>query len=204
MIEMRERIGVINSLIVWPVPALFVREMCYLQLRHICEVLAIGCLAAQGDFKTLKAFRKEYRPPQIFNALRSLYPNFFPQPAKRTWVAGRHHLQGLNYSAAYDEQRISSLWSGAGDKLHRLSVDKYLKKSFGPEDSDLSDIKAHVEGVTHLLSGHVIPLNQNGEEKTLFHVEIEATPGPIHAHFLNFDSTHSTVEIESFKAELMQ
>jgi hypothetical protein len=100
MLEMRERLGVINALLEWRIPALFVREMAYLQLRHICEVLAIGCLAAQGDFKTQRAFRKEYRPPIIFDALRQIYPNYFPQPALRTWTEGRHHLQGLQDTGA--------------------------------------------------------------------------------------------------------
>ena len=26
------------------------REICYLQLRHICELVAIGCLVIQGDY----------------------------------------------------------------------------------------------------------------------------------------------------------
>jgi hypothetical protein len=97
---------------------------------------------------------------------------------------------------------VADLWSKAGDKLHRLSVAKYLKKSFGSENPDASDIRAHVEGLAKLLAGHVIPLGKDGCRLTLFHVEIESTPGPIHAHFMHIDLQANTMEIESFKAEL--
>ncbi len=32
-------------------PPRMVRETCYLQLRFLCEIIALGCLVAHGDIK---------------------------------------------------------------------------------------------------------------------------------------------------------
>src|SRR5262245_25239192 len=41
-------------------PEVAVREYCFLQLRMLCELIALGCLTAQGDLQTGK-LKDEYR-----------------------------------------------------------------------------------------------------------------------------------------------
>ena len=43
-------------------PGPLVREFCFLQLRLICELIALGCLTAHGDIKATqsKKWGKEY------------------------------------------------------------------------------------------------------------------------------------------------
>ena len=49
MVEIKERLRVIETIQSIEMPSLFVKEACFLQLRYVCELIAIGCLVAQGD-----------------------------------------------------------------------------------------------------------------------------------------------------------
>ncbi len=202
MVEIRERLKIVRSLIDWKIQVLFVREMAYLQLRHSCEVLAIACLAAQGDFKTQRAFREEYRPSIIFKALRKQFPAFFPSSTKRTSGDGRHHLEWTPNSGAYTEDQVVALWNHAGDRLHRLSVAKYLKKSFRPEDPAPDDLATHLAGMAKLLECHTVALGDPSLPKnTLLQVETE-WEGQVRAIFLHLDKVASTVTVQEWHAEL--
>src|ERR1017187_2239008 len=64
MAEIKVRIGAINAIggtIEHRVPALIVREFCFLQFRMICELIALGCLTAHGDIKETTELRKSCR-----------------------------------------------------------------------------------------------------------------------------------------------
>lgn len=200
MLEIKERLTAVNFLLASPMPSLFKQETCYLQFRHICEVIAIGCLAAQGDFKTQRAFTEEYSPPRIFNALRELYPHFFPQPCDIRSEKGQHHLSANQKAGAYGEAEVTSLWSRSGDHLHRASVKKYLSRSFGPQVL-LEDIQTHYAGLIRLLESHVISIT-SGSQKTLFQVNLEDGSGGMEAHYLNINVEDSTMTVETFRGSL--
>lgn len=200
MLEIKERLTALNFILVSPMPALFKQEACYLQLRHICEIIAIACLAAQGDFKTQRAFTEEYSPPKIFNALRESYPHFFPQPCSITCQPGQHSLSANNKAGALDEAAVSDIWKKSGDHLHRASVKKYLSRTFGPSPS-LDDIEAHGNGIARLLESHVIAI-MSGTEKTLLQVNLEDGQGGMEAHFLDIDEEKGTLTVETFRGNV--
>src|SRR5262245_27923594 len=58
-------------------PEVAVREYCFLQLRMLCELIALGCLTAQGDLQTGK-LKDEYRADKIIRRLQQLHPDFYP------------------------------------------------------------------------------------------------------------------------------
>jgi hypothetical protein len=60
-------------------------ELCYLQLRVICELIALGCLAAHGDIPATRSgkMRKAYAPNTILTELLRLHPQFYPVPGKQ-------------------------------------------------------------------------------------------------------------------------
>jgi hypothetical protein len=41
------------------------RELCYLQLRFLCEIVAIGCLVAHGEMKETHALPAVSASPQL-------------------------------------------------------------------------------------------------------------------------------------------
>src|SRR5437899_989019 len=65
-----------------------VREFCFLQLRLLCEVIALACLAAHGDIDTVqklrKVYRKEYSADKMIGQLQRLHAEFYPRSMRQT------------------------------------------------------------------------------------------------------------------------
>ena len=103
-----------------------VREFSYLQLRMICEVIALGSLVAHGDIDATKAnkFRKEYAADKILDQLEALHPNFYPQPAIQA-AHDTHHLVPLT-SGFITKPELLALYHQCGDTLHRGNFKKLL------------------------------------------------------------------------------
>ena len=53
-----------------------IREFCFLELRMLCELIALGCLTAHGDLKTSK-LKQVYEADRIIRRLQKLHPDFF-------------------------------------------------------------------------------------------------------------------------------
>lgn len=207
MVEIKERLGLAANLLpVQGVNDLFKNEICSLQFRHICELIAIACLAAQGDFKTQKAFRESYSPKEIFNALRKTFASFFPEPSTITVTPGKdgkpteHHLDLNSKPDAYGEADIVKLWNQSGDHLHRASVRKYLKKSFSPSPP-LAPILRHLTGLARLLETHVIPI---GEPPCplMLDVRLADAEDNVVANFLTIDREAGTIQVATYSAKL--
>ena len=182
--------------------SLFVNEVCYLQFRYICELIAIGCLIAQGDYETQRGFRVEYSPPKIFTALKGLYPHFFPQPMTIISQPGAHHLEANNKPDAYGELHVTRLWQASGDHLHRASLTAYLKKTFAPPP-DTASIDKHVNGLVRLLESHLIPVWQEPDHRRLLQVNLEDGDGNIEAHWMDFDDATGGMTISSFRSAIV-
>lgn len=205
MVEIKERLRVIATIQNITMPSLFIKEACYLQLRYVCELIAISCLVAQGDYETQRAFREEYSPPKIFAALKTLYPSFFPQPATITSKPGAHHLAANNKPGAYTEAKVAKLWHQTGSHLHRSSITSYLKKTFSPPPETAS-ITKHVEGLLKLLECHIIHIAtaSSGRKGRLLQVDLEDGTGNVTAHWMDFDMESGGLVITSFRSSLVR
>jgi hypothetical protein len=64
MEEIKRRVDVMRSVFdgTNPLPAMAAFEFCYLQLRKICEVFALACLAAHGDIPGVRARAESDQP----------------------------------------------------------------------------------------------------------------------------------------------
>src|ERR1035437_2529629 len=60
-----------------------VREFCYLQLRMLCEVIALACLTANGNIKETQEnnLMKGVYADKIIKRLAKVHPEFYPRPA---------------------------------------------------------------------------------------------------------------------------
>jgi hypothetical protein len=54
------------------------QEFCYLQLRMLCETIALGCMVAHGDVTRANTLKK-YEPSVMLARLESFNPDFFPK-----------------------------------------------------------------------------------------------------------------------------
>ena len=77
MSAIKSRINILRDLIANPrrYPDLIIMEFIQLQIRMICETLAIGCLVAHGDIKATRSGRltKTYKADLIINEASSRF-----------------------------------------------------------------------------------------------------------------------------------
>jgi hypothetical protein len=52
-------------------------EFCYLQLRMICELIALGCLAVHDDIGATRKLKGKFQADVIIKAMEKLHPKFF-------------------------------------------------------------------------------------------------------------------------------
>jgi hypothetical protein len=206
MHEIKERLAAIDIILLAPMIPLFKHESCQLQLRHICELIAIACLVAQGDFKTQRAFTEEYSPQKIFSALSKLYQHFFPQACEYRYEPGnpgKHFLTGSQDPDAYREKDIADLWNKTGSHLHRASVKKYLSTTFNPPPN-LKPIEGHVRGIRALLETHAIAMQHGETQPVLLQVLMNDPSGKMYAAFLYMDEDTNSVTVEQWQGEVLR
>jgi len=159
MDEVRARLEVLNSVVSNPTMHFgLVIEICYLQFRHIAELVAIACLLAYGDFEAYKSFDKEYSPAEVFKHLDRIWPHFFPQPVTRSIQDGVHHIEANSKPNAMSRKEMETLWSKSGDKLHRLSISKFFKQQPSVLEHALDQVKSITAKIIDLLNEHTITL----------------------------------------------
>lgn len=135
-------------------PVLLMREFCFLQLRMLCELIALGCLVAHGDIKQTKELRKSYHAGDIVKRMERLHTNFYPVPRKPVFNPGHVHLE--DYGGDFlTKSELPKLYGICGDVLHKGS----LRNLLGPQrssPSDYQDIQQWGQKVLNLLSFHTI------------------------------------------------
>lgn len=161
MEEIKVRIQFIETAITGKlfIQSRLVRESSYLQLRLICEMIALACLIANGDIKPTKQKRltKEWDASKIIDGLGSLHPDFYPRPVTHERVGPKAmHLTALS-SGFLTKDELVSLYGRSGDFLHRGSLKKLLKKNATIETS-YSDVWEWLRKIGTLLSLHQVRL----------------------------------------------
>jgi hypothetical protein len=102
------------------IPTSLAHEYSYLQLRMLCELIALGCLVAHGDIKEVqdKRFQDEYHAARIMAGLERLHSGFYPQPAKQIYGNGVHELRAF-HTGFLTKPELFSLYGRSGEFLHR-------------------------------------------------------------------------------------
>jgi hypothetical protein len=132
-------------------PDFLAREFCYLQLRYICELIALGCLLAHGDIEATKTnkLQQEWAADKILNRLAQLHPDFYPHPHKfeRT---GPNRVKIAPFIGSFmTREELIRLWRRCGIVLHRGSV-----QTLRPPTEDFSEIIEARHKLIDLLSFH--------------------------------------------------
>lgn len=99
-------------------------EFCYLQLRMICETIAVACLAAHGDIDAARASRvvKKREADWIVNALAALHPDFYPKPSKQVLNDSGRPVELVSTVGDFlSKEKLAELYREAGGFLHRGS-----------------------------------------------------------------------------------
>lgn len=179
MVEVKYRIEAIDRVLQGETSlrAKIGEELCYLQLRMICELIAIGCLVLHEDtmFMSQKLL-KSYEADRIMGGLESLHPKFFPQPLVQNDV----HEEGLPpqwlhlESGFLTKDDLSRLWSReAGGRLHRGSARNVLKSD---TPLILDKVRHWRDKIVTLLNRHIVLSN---DEKTICYVIMNNDQGEV-------------------------
>jgi len=152
----------------------FLREFALLQIRMICESIALGCLVAHGDIEATqtKQFGRLWRAGDIIDKLEALHPDFFPVPiaAEKTGPDVAHF--GAGPQDALTKADLLGLYGKCGSVLHRGTRDSLWPKAI-LEGTDFSDIVSWANALHDLLHNHYV-LMLGG--KTVFICEMGAGP----------------------------
>ena len=149
-----------------PFPTPIVREFCYLQLRFLCELIALSCLVAHGDIKSLQSHRtgRSYSADEILNKLSELRPHFYPFAYKQVAMPQvskvQFRMEPLD-PQPLPKDELLSLYGKTHRFLHRGSLKKLMSSST-PIDMNINipEIITWAQKITDHLSVHRIAISE--------------------------------------------
>lgn len=182
MEEIKRRVAVIQDILSSkiPLPQIVAYEVCYLQLRMICELIALGCLAAHGDLleTSKRKLIKEYNADRIMKQLQQLHSSFFPQPGRQVRNPVTDKVESIEKidTGFLSKDDLLTLYGNCGDALHRGSLKRIL---YSPpiEKLDFDGIRVWVKKIIELLNHHQIQLI---DEAQMFWVVMNGEDGQVH------------------------
>jgi hypothetical protein len=97
-------------------------EFCYLQLRMLCELIALGCLVVHGDISETKNLKKLWAADEIVKRLERLHPDFYPHPVIISFPKPGEVFADKVQSGFLTKSGLVKLVGVSGDVLHRGSL----------------------------------------------------------------------------------
>lgn len=168
--EIKYRVETINLVLARRVaiPAKAAEELCYLQLRMICEIIALGCLVIHRDLDNLKPdLFRTYKAGRIIKELGTLHGKFFPVPLESSDDQTKTPLEWVHKKSGFlTRDELLELWSRhCGEALHRGSVRNVFEKRKEPEFGPIERWRDKIIG---LLNRHIIL--SSDEEKICYFI----------------------------------
>lgn len=102
-----------------------IHEMSFLQIRMICELIALGCLIAHGDIEETTSLRKEWSADRIIDKLSILHADFYPVPIESVITAGKVFSRIDGFSK---RRSTRALW-----QVRRYVAPRKPEEDFGPK-----------------------------------------------------------------------
>jgi hypothetical protein len=150
----------------------------YLQLRLICETIALACLAVHGDAPGTRSakIRSAHEADYILNALERLHSDFYPQPGvpiNNPHIGGRSFIPS---TVAYmTKSELLKLYRDCGERLHRGNYEEARKY----RDIDIKPIRGATLKIIELLKFHKISFL--GSEDEMWVIMTDPATGKVSA-----------------------
>jgi len=162
-----------------PIAGTIGKDIGYLELRMICELIALSALVAHGDIKETRSrkFAKKWEADFLIAALGKIHADFYPQPVvpqpgngSVPRAAGQIRRPPLLVASGFlTSAELPKLYHLCGRELHRGSlIDIMARKGAGKVD--YSPIGKWVEKIVRLLNFHRIRL----VDRTEYWVEMQS------------------------------
>jgi hypothetical protein len=161
-------------------PPFCVGEILHLQVRMICELLAIACLIAHRDMEGAQTAKltSAYQADFIMNALEKLHSRFYPRPTRQILRDGKpYRIEDIKDGFLTKAELLKS-YREAADFLHVGSTTDLLKKQ--RKVINLNALSGWLNKLIVLLSHHNIfladpPADKGEGERVTFS---DGTPAP--------------------------
>lgn len=165
-------VGILNPRII--------EEFCYLQLRMICELIALGCLLVHGDIEETQTskIQKAYAADWILETLAKLHKNFYPTPGKQiTSKDGKGKTIEIIKGGYLTQENLPKLYHKCGAMLHKGNLRTLRKGSI--RTPDFASIQRSIDEIMQLLNHHQIQLIAGNEQ--IWVMMNESTTGRVRA-----------------------
>lgn len=148
----------------------FVREICWLQLRMLCELVALSCIVAHGDIAFLQSHKvgKATSAEDIMNRMTKLRPHFFPFACSQEVVTHPGGSRGFNMTVIkpppLTKDDLLALYGKTHRHVHRGSLKNLLSLDVNaPWDQtiDAPEIAGWAQRLNGLLSNHAIAIDSD-------------------------------------------
>lgn len=157
--EARTRILGINTIVAGTasLPPWMTAELGYIQLRMLCELVALGCLLAHGDIEATQTRRlqTEYAADSIVKHLERLHPDFYPHPVVAEFTESGIHIEQIATGFLTKEELVR-LYHECGEHLHRGSLSRIFHPTRPKQPPSIEQVFAWGKKFSVLLSQHYI------------------------------------------------
>lgn len=160
MEEIKRRVDVVQQIRSsnCPLPKMAAFELCYVQLRKICEVLALACLSAHGEIPDVRSnlLQKTYSADKIIKMLSNIHSRFYPVPGQqRLDPVTQKPVEVINVTSGFlTKDDLLNLYGECGNYLHRGSIRQLLTKR--EPTLDFEKIWSWIDKIARLLNHHQI------------------------------------------------
>jgi hypothetical protein len=180
MQEAKDRLGAVNFVLGGqkPSPVLHPRvanELAYLQLRMVCELIALASVMAHGELGVAldSKIRKEDRPGVLLKLLEKLHPESYPRPFRFILNSAGEVVSVQDITTGFlTRDELPKLYGLCGNELHQGDLSKI--GLFPPTEKSAKDILTWCGKVFGLLNSHKIKLYNSSSEILVF-MEHETT-----------------------------
>ena len=125
MIEIKERLQAIHRCRIQEIAepmfqnAYLAAEFVLVQLRMICEMIAVGCIVAH-ELDPRSDLKNEHSASRIFYELEKLKPEYFPGPVQAVTNPKTGVINYEPQANAITRQELKALYERCNDLIHRI------------------------------------------------------------------------------------
>lgn len=132
-------------------------ESAILQVRYICELVALATVAAHGLVGITNRIRDEWNAEKIFKLLEGMNKNSFPRAIRPSpHIKNNFELQ----KGEMDLAELKQLYNSCGENLHRGAMKHFFKEARRGYDPE--GLVKSMNRVKALLNMHVVMILDQG------------------------------------------
>ncbi|MDT0576996.1 hypothetical protein RM533_12540 [Croceicoccus sp. F390] len=134
-------------------PDLFRFELCQVQVRKVCEIIAIGCLSVHDEFSNITADDLAiWTAPDIFKKLKKVNSNYFPEAVNIQQTRPSQTTIFELKNSYLSKVELVKVHGRSGNYLHRGSLKRLLGGENWHPEVDFRDAVAFCHKVKETLS----------------------------------------------------